>query len=249
LSEHLRAALARQTHRRQRVRGLARLGDADHEVALVDDRVAVAELRGDVELHGDARPLLDRVAADKACVVRGAARNHRDPADVAQVVVADADVPELHLVARHAVEDRLGDRIRLLVDLLEHVGLVAALLGRGVVPVDRGDLALERRAGRLEEASAIRPQHHDLVVVQELDVARLGQEGRDRGSDEGLARGDAHDEGALFAGAHEHLGLVGAHRYERVVAAQLGVGAADRLHEVALVVACDQVGHHLGIGL
>ena len=58
-----RAALARHAHRGERVGGLTRLGDPDHEVAGADDRVAVAVLGGDVHLDGDARPLLDRVAA------------------------------------------------------------------------------------------------------------------------------------------------------------------------------------------
>jgi hypothetical protein len=41
---------------------------------------------------------------------------------------------------------RLRDGVRLLVDLLEHEGLVAALLGLLGVPIDLVDLALERRA-------------------------------------------------------------------------------------------------------
>ena len=44
-------------------------------------------------------------------------------------------------------------------------------------------------------------------------------------------------------------GLVGAHRDEGVVAAQLGVGGADGLDQVAVVVAGDQVGDDLGVGL
>jgi hypothetical protein len=51
------------------------------------------------------------------------------------------------------------------------------------------------------------------------------------------------------AGAHEQAGLVGRHRDERVVAAQLAVGEPDGLDEVAGVVARDQVGDHLGVGL
>ena len=39
------------------------------------------------------------------------------------------------------------------------------------------------------------------------------------------------------------------HRDEGVVAAQLGVGGADRGGEVAVVVAGDQVGDHLGVGV
>src|SRR5215211_314562 len=50
--------VAREPHGGQRVERLARLGDADHEVAGTDDRVAVAVLRRDVHLDRHARPLL-----------------------------------------------------------------------------------------------------------------------------------------------------------------------------------------------
>ena len=43
--------------------------------------------------------------------------------------------------------------------------------------------------------------------------------------------------------------MVGVHGDERVVAAQVGEGAAHRLGQVAVVVALDQVGDDLGVGL
>ena len=43
----------------------------------------------------------------------------------------------------------------------------------------------------------------------------------------------ADDERALLAGADEDVGLVEAHRDEREVALELGVGGADGLDEVA----------------
>ena len=166
-----------------------------------------------------------------------------------QLVVGDADVAELHGVARHAVEDRLRHGVRLLVDLLEHEGLVAALLGGGVVPVDVGDLALEPVAVGVHELGLAGAHRHELVVVQELDVAGLGQEGRYRRGDEGLVVAHAHDQRALLARAHEHLGFVGGHRDERVVAAELVVRHAHGLDQVAVVVARDQVRDHLGVGV
>ena len=84
-----RPALARQAHRRERVGGLARLRDADHEVAGADDGVAVAVLGGDVHLHRQARPLLDRVAADQPGVVGGAAGDDHDPRDVGEQRLVD----------------------------------------------------------------------------------------------------------------------------------------------------------------
>ena len=152
--EHLRAALARQAHRRQRVERLARLGHADHEVAGADDRVAVAVLGGDVHLDRDPRPLLDRVAADQARVVRGAAGDDDDARHAAQQVVVE--LGQIHAVrADRAVGDRLGDGVGLLVDLLEHERLVAALLGGVGVPVDLVGLALERHAVGGQELGAV----------------------------------------------------------------------------------------------
>ena len=67
-----------------------------------------------------------------------------------QRVVDRPELAEVDAVGAHgAVGDRLGDRVRLLVDLLEHERLVAALLGDVGVPVDVLDRALDRRAVRV----------------------------------------------------------------------------------------------------
>ena len=79
--------------------------------------------------------------------------------------------------------------------------------------------------------------------------ACLAQEGRDRRGDELLAVAAADDQRALLAGPDQQAGLVGAHRHERVVAAEVGVGRADGVDQVAVVVVGDQVGDHLGVGL
>ena len=57
------------------------------------------------------------------------------------------------------------------------------------------------------------------------------------------------DQRALLARADEHVGLVEAHRDERVVPLELVVGGAHGLGEVALVEVGDQVRDHLGVGL
>ena len=79
-------------------------------------------------------------------MVRGAAGDDDDPPRREQLLVAErALVVEVDAVlADGAVGDRLGERVRLLVDLLEHERLVAALLGGLLVPVDDRDLALDR---------------------------------------------------------------------------------------------------------
>ena len=218
-----------------------------------DHRVAVAVLGGDVHLDRDARPLLERVAADQAGVVRGAAGDDDDPVAVAQEGVVDrAEVAEVDAVlADGAVGDRLRDGVRLLVDLLEHERLVAALLGDLLAPVDLVDLALDRLAGGAEELDAVAAHDDDLVVLDQLHLAGVGEEGGDRGGDELLALAAADDQRALLARADQQLGLVGGDGHERVVTADARVRGEHGLDQVVagLDALRDQVGDDLGVGL
>ena len=75
--ERERAALARDPLRGDRVGRLARLRDGDRERAVVDHGIAVAELRGVLDVHGEPGPLLDQEAADHAGMARGAAGRDR----------------------------------------------------------------------------------------------------------------------------------------------------------------------------
>jgi hypothetical protein len=167
-----------------------------------------------------------------------------------QLVVDRAEVAEVDPdAARGALADRLGHRVSLLVDLLEHECLEALLLGSVGVPVDLHHLAPNRDPARRHELHPARTQHHDLIVLDVLDVTGVAQEGGDRGGDELLAVAPPDDQRALLACSHDETGLVRGHRDERVVAAEVGVGATHRLDEVAVVVVRDEVGDHLGIGL
>ena len=89
----------------------------------------------------------------------------------------------------------------------------------------------------------------DLAVFDRHRGAGVGEEGGDRRGEEGLALAEAGDQRALLAGAEQATGLAGVHGDEGVVAAQLGVGGAGGDGEVAVVVAGDQVGDDLGVGL
>ena len=180
--EHGGAPLLRDPHRREGVRGLAGLGDADDEIPGADDRVAVAILARDLDLDGHPRELLDRVAADQARVERRAAGDDDDPLRPEQLLVAErALVVQVHpVLADGAVGDRLGERVRLLVDLLEHERLVAALLGGLLVPVHDRHLPLDDLALGREDRRGARLDHHDLAVLDVHDAAGLTEEGRNR---------------------------------------------------------------------
>ncbi len=112
--EHVSAPLAREPHRGEGVGRLARLGDADDEIARADDRVAIAVLGGDVHLDGDPRPGLDRVPAREPGVVAGAAGDDDDAAHLSGLLGGQRQLAEVDRVdLGEAVGDRLGDRVGL----------------------------------------------------------------------------------------------------------------------------------------
>ena len=145
--------------------------------------------------------------------------------------------------------DRLGDRVGLLPDLLEHERLVALLLGRVLVPLDLLHLALDRRAVAGEERGAVGAGDHDLVVEDVLHPARLGQERGDRRGHEHLAVPDADHQRAAAPGGDEHARAVAMGDGEREVAVEALVGLVHGLDQVARVALLDQVRDHLGVGV
>ena len=101
----------------------------------------------------------------------------------------------------------------------------------------------------VRDRDAVGGDRDDLAVLDLHHGPGLAEEGRDRGGEEGLPLADADHQRTLLAGADEQLGVVDVHRDEGVVAAEIGEGAANRGGQIAVVVALDQVGDDLGVGL
>ena len=147
------------------------------------------------------------------------------------------------------VADRLGDRLRLLVDLLQHERLEAALLGAFEIPVELDGLVLDRRPVRAREDDRVGRDRHDVAVVREVDPRGSREKRCGVRGEEVLAVADPDDERRLQPRCDEQVGMVGVDDDEREVALQLGEGPGNRLDEVAGVVALDQVRDRLGVGL
>ena len=101
----------------------------------------------------------------------------------------------------------------------------------------------------LVKTAPVRRDRHDLAVLDQLDVARLAQEGGRRRSQEHLAVADADQQWALDASADQLLRVVFVHDHESEVALELAIGGTNRLREVAVVVALDQVDDRFGVRL
>ena len=113
-------------------------------VRSVEDRVAVAELAGDVDLGRQPGPVLDGVLGHHGGVVAGAAGDDDDLVDGGRSSSSSRSSSRTRrAVGPPPVEQRVGHRPGLLVDLLGHEVVVAALLGRA-----RSQSTAERRRAR-----------------------------------------------------------------------------------------------------
>ncbi len=250
--EHLGALRAGVPDRHQGVGGLAGLADRDHQGVPGEDRVAVAELVGELDLAGDPGPVLDGVLRDEAGVERGAARHDDDLVDLAELVLADPDLVELQGAGGVvAAQRRVRDRPRLLVDLLAHEPVEAVLLGGREVPVDVVGLGLGGRAVEVGDLDALAGDRDDLVLAELERVAGVLDEGGHVGGEEVLAVPDPDHERGVAAGADHAVGVLGVHRDERERALEAAAHVLHRLGEVRAGgdLGLDEVRRDLGVGL
>jgi hypothetical protein len=150
-----------------------------------------------------------------------------------------------------ALRECVGDRARLLVDLLEHEVPVLALLG-GI----GGELAL---ADRTVDGSAVLVEHldggaadvGDVAFLQEHEAARHGQQRGDVRGDEVLVDPEADDHRTTLAREDDALGLLLTDDRERVRALELRDGGAHGLEQILLrlQMVVYTMGDHFGVGL
>ena len=162
---------------------------------------------------------------------------------------SDIQLRDADLLVVDAPRDGRQDGLGLLVHLLEHEVLVAALLGGLDVPVHLVDGTLQLAPEHVGDADASGPDVGHVALLEEDDATRVGQHGRDIGGQEGLAISEADDEGHVHAGAHDPLRLALVDDGQRIGAAGAPQGHAHGLREIALVGLLDEVGDGLGVGL
>ena len=104
-------------------------------------------------------------------------------------------------------------RLRLLVDLLQHEVLVAALLGLDRIPVETLHRAVDLRPRTVPDLDSARGEPREVAVLEEDDVAGVGEERRRIRGQELLALPESEQERRPLANRDDFL-LV-AHRRDR----------------------------------
>src|ERR687891_598264 len=147
--------------------------------------------------------------------------------------------------------DRVPDRLGLLVDLLQHEVLEAALLGLAEVPLDLERPGLGLDALEVGDAHAFGAELRHLPVGQRHDPSRPREERRRVGGQERLTVAEPHHHRRGHPDAHDRPGLVSRQDHERVRALEPGDGGPHGVGEIGAVAdgVLDQVGHHFGVGL
>ena len=170
-----------------------------------------------------------------------------------EVVVSHNDTgvdlghPDLVLV--EAAGDGCPDGLGLLVHLLEHVVLIAALLGGLDVPVDVRHRSLLLATDDVGDGDGAWTDVGHVSLFEEDDVSRVGQYGRDVRGQEGLLGAQPYDERHVHLGPDHALGLAPVDDRQRVGAVGPVEGRAHGRAEVAVVGLFDEVGYGLGVGL
>ena len=197
------------------VGGLAGLGDRHDQGRRVDDRVAVAELAGQIDLAGHSGPVLDGVLGDHPGVVGRSTGHHDDLGDASQILRGDANLVEDQFsTVRPAAQQGVGDRTRLLEDLLAHEPVVALLLGRRQVPVDVVRASLAGVSVEVGDGDVLGRQHDDLVLTQLEGLAGVLDESGDVRGEEVLPLPQANDQRGVATSGHDGVRGVGADGHE-----------------------------------
>ena len=141
------AGAAGQFHGRQGIGGLAALTNGDEEHVCIQHRLAVAELRGVIDLHRHTGNLLDHVFTDERGVPGSTAGSHHHRRDVAQPCIIQQHIVQAHgaRLEIDATAQDVGQDARLLVDFLQHKVLVRPALDRHRVPCQPRNRPLDGR--------------------------------------------------------------------------------------------------------
>ena len=247
----LHALGAAMAERRERVRRLAGLRDHQRQTARRQRRLAVAKLRGDVDVDRKPSEFLEPVAGHEAGVIGGAAGRDRQPVEAGEVEIAARRQP--HPARGHVDEpdQRVADDLRLLRDLFRHEVAVSALVDdhRG----DRGPhrLALDQRPGLVEDLHAVARQGDPVAILQIGDLVGERSERHRVRAEIDLAVAMAERERAAAPGADQKIVLPGEQEGERERPAQPFQRLLDgepRGRSGGQRVA-HQVSDHLGVGL
>ena len=212
----------------------------------------------ELDFHRDAHPVLDGVFGYLPGIGGGAAGDHDDLVDRLEIVLVDAHLVKLDgtRIVETPQQRALHGR-RILVDLLVHERIPAALFGRGGIPVDGEGLGVGHHiAVEIGDRHLVRAHAHGLVLVDFHRALGIGDERGHVGAEEVLALAQAHHQRRIVARADDDARLAAVGGQDRERALKHAGQAAHRLEQIGRAVFGDdlvddfaqQFGRHFRVG-
>ena len=207
--------------RRQRVGGLARLRYKERRATLVDRRLAIAELGGDIDIDRQAGVALEPVFGDEAGIIGRSAGRDGEPRNIGEI--ERQGLAQCHLLGAHVhiVAERMGDGLGLFVDFLGHEMAVVALVDHQRRGLRDERFAADDGIGAIADDNALGGDHGPVAVEQ------IAQPRGERGERHGvraqihLGLAIADGERRAVAGGDQQPVMALEHESEREGAAQL----------------------------
>src|SRR6266404_5108751 len=222
------------THRGQGIGGLARLGDGQDDGIAVHGRVAVAELAGVLDLDRDAGKLFEEIFAYQGSMVAGAAGGQEEAIGLAELLAVNIEAAEVSagITVGQPAAHGILQRLRLLVDLLQHVMRETALVDFAQFRVDLLDAGINAQSIGIQNVPILRRQHAHLLVLEVNDLLRIAQE-RGRIAGERMLTGpDAEHQRAAQPSPNDHLRIRGAEYGQAVRPLEQRQGPTHRLDQI-----------------
>ena len=234
---------------------LAALADKNAQGAVIYQRVPIAELGRHIHLGGNMGQVFKHGLGRQPRVHGGAAADNVNLVQILQL--RRSEVQSVHLGGRtggYTGADGFPYGRGLLVHFLEHKVRVAVFLRRGGIPVNALVLLLKGVQLFVIESDILSGDDCVLLVVQQVKILGVGENGRNVRGNVILLVPNADDQGAGFA-HHNHLvGRFAAQHLNGIAALQplarpLGSPQKALLCRsfVCKIVVGNQVGDHLGV--
>ena len=253
-AEDERAPLLGHADGRQGVCRLAALRDGYDNVVGPDDGVAVAELGRVLDLDRDSGELLKKVLAHEAGVERRATGHDYEPLGLHEARHDIRDATKAYGVGLRAdaAPHGVGHGAGLLMDLLEHIVVIATFVNIVNVEVDTRDDGVEMILIEAGDIVAVTRERGHLLIFKVNEPVSILHDGRGVRRQEIFAIANAHRERAALARSKDSAGLVGADDAEAIGPHHPFEGGLDGLlgrEALFLIYALEETGQDLGVGL
>ena len=233
----------------QGIRSFTGLADNDHQIALIDNRIGISELRGHHRLCGNAAGLFDGVLGKNGNIISRTAGHQIDLTDIFQIRLIQLQALKHHLSIPDTGIDGIPQSLGLLKDLLEHKVVIATALRCGKFPGNGFMLLFHRVTLSVQEYHIFGIEDSHITVIHIGNRLGIFQNGRNIRCNKVFSISEAKDQRRILLHRNYRSRAVFTHDRQRETALQTGHSQPNRCHKVLalVIIIANEVGNHFRI--